>query len=231
MYCYIPFASLFFYKCNSLMLLHGISRNFVGNKDTHVVVWITRRVRFHKFSGFSALLHWDFLSFIVCSHYSYEQFVSGPLKPLHIISKTLNGIWCILYVNVHITRIFQSIQFFCEICTSEYGILLSFQDKNSDVYICLKFRCDNFWGIWLNCLAYSMHTFLRELAIKLIKTISTTFVILYLRRLGMNSIPLLSAEHSYQLILCLGKSSTLFCDWLRSVLLALILIKGDWNLR
>lgn len=192
------------------MLLHGICRNFVRNKDTHVVVWITRRVRFHKFSGFSALLHWDFLSFIVCSHYSYEQFVSGPLKPLHIISKTLNGIWCILYVNVHITRIFQSIQFFCEICTSEYGILLSFQDKNSDVYICLKFRCDNFWGI---------------------KTISTTFVILYLRRLGMNSIPLLSAEHSYQLILCLGKSSTLFCDWLRSVLLALILIKGDWDLR
>lgn len=55
----------------------------------YVDVHITRNVRFHKFSGNS---YSDFLSFIGCNHYSYDQFVSGPLKLLHKISKTFFSI-------------------------------------------------------------------------------------------------------------------------------------------
>lgn len=77
----------------------------------YVDVHITRNVRFHKFSGNS---HSALLSFIGCNHYSYDQFVSGPLKLLHRISKTLYGIWK---------------SFFANICTSAFKILLLLKTK------------------------------------------------------------------------------------------------------
>lgn len=68
----------------------------------YVGVHITRNVRFHKFSRNS---YSDFLSFIGCSHYSYDQFVSGPLKLLHRISKTLYGFgnhFLRIFVRLHL---------------------------------------------------------------------------------------------------------------------------------
>lgn len=68
----------------------------------YVGVHITRNVRFHKFSRNS---YSDFLSFIGCSHCSYDQFVSGPLKLLHRISKTLYGFgnhFLRIFVRLHL---------------------------------------------------------------------------------------------------------------------------------
>lgn len=102
---------------------------------------ITRNVRFHKFSGNS---HSALLSFIGCNHYSYDQFVSGPLKLLHRISKTLYGIWK---------------SFFANICTSAFKILLLLKTK---VLMCIFAKSSGLITFEEYCpfLAYLMHTYL-----------------------------------------------------------------------
>lgn len=110
----------------------------------YVDVHITRNVRFHKFSGNS---YSDFLSFIGCSHYSYDQFVSGPLKLLHRISKTLYGIWK---------------SFFANFCTSAFKILLLLK---TEVQMCILAKMLGLITFEEFChliLAYLIHTYLHK---------------------------------------------------------------------
>lgn len=58
-------------------------------KTHYVDEHITRKIRFNSFFGYFGSFAFRPLSFI---EYNTEQCVHVPLKPLHIISKTLAGI-------------------------------------------------------------------------------------------------------------------------------------------
>lgn len=108
-------------KCDSLMLLHEISRNVEWNKLCRCVCYqeSTVPLTFLQFGSFALRL---FVIYWVKSLQLRTVF-SGPLQPLHKISNTVYRILN-LYVNVHITGIFRFNYFFANFCTSEFRILL-----------------------------------------------------------------------------------------------------------
>lgn len=88
---------------------------------------------FIYFPAILTLLHSDFLSFL---EWTYKQFVNVPLKPLHRISKTLYGMYIFLFIL--------DSSFFCEILHFWIQNAVIFKDKSTAVYICWKFRCDDY---------------------------------------------------------------------------------------
>lgn len=130
----------FFVSATLLYSSKKIPETLYGIKTHNVDVYITRKIQFHWYTGyFGSFALKNFLAFIDCSN---QQFVSVPLKSLHIISKTLRRFGNNVQIHLYTYNldILVSLFFFCEYL--HFWILNAAVviDKSTAVHIC--------WNLW-----------------------------------------------------------------------------------